>query len=138
MSRSSPEYCSIVKATSKLTRALKNNITLLCADLVSNHLITPDQQRKLRNSSHHNDIERAADLVEHLTDKVEENPAYYHTLVKILEEDRTAYGDVLEYLALPSDPVLPTPKRPKLGMAAADSGRLILSSPCLNLCYFFY
>ena len=102
MSRNSPEYCSIVKATGKLTRVLKSNITPICVDLVSNHLITPDQQRKLRNP-HHDALDRAADLVELLTDKVEENPANYHTLIKILGEDRTMYGDVLECLALPSD-----------------------------------
>ncbi len=66
-------------------------------------------------------MERAADLVEHLTEKVEENRANYHTLVKILEEDRAAYGDVLECLALPSDRV-PDPK-PGVAAAATTSGR---------------
>ena len=103
MSRNTPEYRSILKGTSKLTRALKNNITPICADLVANDLITPDQQRNLRNPNH-DAIERAADLVQLLTDKVEANTANYHTLVRILGEDRATYGDVLEYLALPSDP----------------------------------
>jgi hypothetical protein len=126
MSRNSPEYYSTVKATSKLARALKNNITPICMDLVSNQLITPEQQRKLRNPNH-DAVERAADLVEHLTDKVEENPANYHTFVKILEEHRATYKDVLECLVFPSDPIIPTPDL-KPGTAAADSGRLILSS----------
>ena len=116
MSRNSPEYFCIVKATGKLTRALKNNVTPICADLVSTHLITPNQQRKLRNSNH-DALDRAADLVAYLTDKVEENPANYHTLVKILEEDITTYQDVLECLALPNDPTTLIP-RPKPGMAA--------------------
>ena len=105
MSRNTPEYRSILKATGKLTRALKNNITPICADLVANDLITTEQQKKLRNPMH-DAIERAADLVQLLTDKVEENPANYHTLIMILGEDTATYGDVLEYLALPrpSDP----------------------------------
>ena len=123
MSRNSPEYCSIVKATGKLTRALKNNITPICADLVSNHLITPEQQKKLRNPNR-DAIESAADLVQLLTDKVEENPANYHTLVRILEEDKTTYRDVLEHLALPSSD--PTPG-PHAGMSAdISSGRIPL------------
>ena len=122
MSKNSPEYCSIVEATGKLTRALKNNITPICADLVSKHLITTEQQRGLRNPVHEA-IDRAADLVQLLTDKVEENPANYHTLVRILEEDKTTYGDVLEHLALPSDS---TPG-PHAGMSAAvTSGRIPL------------
>jgi hypothetical protein len=105
-------------------------MTPLCVDLVSNHLITPDQQRKLRNSSH-DAMERAADLVEHLTDKVEENPANYHTLVKILEEDNAAYKDVLECLVLPSDP---TPGlQPGMAATATTSGTRILSIPFYNL-----
>ena len=122
MSRNSPEYCSIVKATGKLTRALKNNITPICADLVSNHLITPDQQKKLRNPTR-DAIESAADLVQLLTDKVEENPANYHTLVRILEEDKTTYRDVLERLALPSDST-PGPHAGK--SADISSGRILL------------
>ena len=117
MSRNSPEYRAIVKATGKLTKVFKNNITSICAELVANDLITPDQQRGLRNPNH-DALERAADLVQLLTDKVEANPANYRTLVKILEEDRSTYNDVLESLALPSDPTpVPTP-----GTPAANSG----------------
>ena len=116
MSRNTPEYCSILKATGKLTRALKNNITPICADLVKNNLITTEQQKKLRNAMH-DAIERAADLVQLLTDKVEENTANYHTFVRILGEDRATYKDVLECLALPSDPI-PGP-RPKAQCVAA-------------------
>ena len=100
MSKNTPEYDAILKATGKLTKVLKNNITSICAELVANKLITPDQQRKLRNANQ-DVLERAADLVELLTDKVEENPANYHTFVKILEdEDKATYKAVLESLVL--------------------------------------
>ena len=121
MSRNSPEYRSILKATGKLTRALKNNITPICADLVANDLITTEQQKKLRNPMHEA-IERAADLVQLLTDKVEENPANYHTLIRILGEDTATYGDVLEYLALPSDPPTPGTQQPDNKGAATVPG----------------
>jgi hypothetical protein len=118
MSKNSPEYRSILKATGKLTRALKNNITPVCADLVAIDLITPEQQRKLRNPMHEA-IERAADLVQLLTDKVEENTANYSKLITILKEDMATFGDVLECLVLPGDPT-PGPKS-GLGMAAATT-----------------
>ena len=122
MSRNTPEYRSILKATGKLTRILSNNITPICGDLVANDLITPDQQRNLRNPNH-DAIERAADLVQLLTDKVEANTANYHTLVRILGEDRATYGDVLEYLVLPSDPPTPgTAQRPDDKGAATVPG----------------
>jgi hypothetical protein len=126
MSKNSPEYRSILKATGKLTRALKNNITPVCADLVAIDLITPEQQRKLRNPMHEA-IERAADLVQLLTDKVEENPANYPKLIKILEEDMATYGDVLECLVLPSDST-PGPK-PGIRAAATTPGISDLSIP---------
>ena len=59
-------------------------------------------------------------LVQMLTDKVEENPANYHT---ILEEDTAMYKDVLESLALPSNP----PPVPNTGMPATTlkSGKIV-------------
>ena len=117
MSRNSAEYRAILKATGKLTKTFRNNITSICAELVAKDLITPDQQRSLRNPNH-DPLERAADLVQLLTDKVEANSANYHTLVKILEEDTATYNDVLESLALPSNP---TPV-PNPGTPAANSG----------------
>ena len=68
----------------------------------------------------HDAIERAADLVQLLTDKVEENTANYHTLIRILGEDRATYKDVLECLALPSDPT-PGPRPEAQCVAAATT-----------------
>ena len=76
----------------------------------------------------HDAIERAADLVQLLTDKVEENPTNYHTLIRILGEDTATYGDVLEYLVLPrpSDP--PTQQPDDKGAATVPGKDLCLSS----------
>ena len=132
MSRNSPEYRALIKATGKLTRVVKNNITSLCADLVANNLITPDQQRKLRNPNQ-DVLDRAADLVELITDKVEQNPANYYTFVKILEEDRATYKDVLELLVLPNDTVSST------STAATASGMIspLLLPAMLSMGMFF-
>ena len=98
MPKDTVEYQTIVKATGKLKKAIQNNITPLCDELVSNGLITTDNKKALRNPNH--DIgERASDLVELITDKVEQNPANYHIFVKILKrEDTSTYKDILKVL----------------------------------------
>ena len=69
------------------------------------------EQRRFRNTNV-DALERAADLVQVLTDKVEENSANYYTIVGILSEDRTTFNDVLECLLLESEPgeCIPTSK----------------------------
>ena len=98
MPKDTVEYQTIVKATGKLKKAVQNNITPLCDELVSNGLITTDNKKALRNPNH--DIgEWASDLVELITDKVEQNPANYHIFVKILKgEDTSTYMDILKVL----------------------------------------
>ena len=102
MSRNTPEYRAIRKTTGKLVRAVKGNISSLSVDLLDNKLITEDEKSELRNP-YRDALERASDLVQLLTDKVEVNPANYHTLVKILEQDRSTFKDVLESLVLSGD-----------------------------------
>ena len=97
MPRDSAEYQALMRATGKLRNAVKNNITPLCDELISKGLITPDNKKSLRNPNR--DIgERASDLVELITDKVEQNPQNYYVLVKILKEDPSAYKDILKVL----------------------------------------
>ena len=99
MPKDTAEYQTLVRATGKLKKAVQNNITPLCDELVSKELITPDNKKSLRNPSR--DIgERASDLVELITDKVEQNPENYHVLIKILKEDPSTYKDILEVLVL--------------------------------------
>ena len=54
-------------------------------------------------------VQPAADLVQLLTDKVEENPANCHTLVRILAEDRATYK------------IGPQPEAGKAGKATATA-----------------
>ena len=100
MSRNTPEYRTIVKSNAKLTKALMDHIVPICLDLVSNNLITPTQQGKLKNTNKSDPMESAAELVQLLINKVEANTAHYHTLVGILGEDRATYKDVLEFMTL--------------------------------------
>ena len=102
MSRNTTEYDTLLRATSKLTKVVKNNITSLCSELVSSRLITPEQQRALRNPNH-DVFERAADLVTLITDKVEEDCSRYHDFVGILKQDENTYREVLKVLELPND-----------------------------------
>ena len=102
MSRNTTEYDTLLRATSKLTKVVKNNITSLCAELVSSRLITPEQQRALRNPNH-DVLERAADLVALVTEKVEEDRGRYHDLLAILKQDENTYREVLNVLELPDD-----------------------------------
>ena len=108
MSKNTTEYRILVKATGKLTKAVQNNITSLCVELVANELITPDNQKALRNPNR-DAVERAADLVELITDKVEQNSANYHAFVKILKEDAATYKHVLELLECAASASLNTP-----------------------------
>ena len=103
MSKDSLEYITLTKATATLTKIVKNNITLLCVELVSRGLITPDQQKKLRDPNH-DVVERADDLVQLITDKVELNTKNYYDFIEILAEDRYTYGDVLYILEFPVEP----------------------------------
>ena len=102
MSRNSKEYRALIKATGKLTKAVQDHITPISAELVANDLITTESQDALRNSQLPK-IERAADLVKLINTKVEQNPANYHTFVKILDEDRATFKDVLKLLELSDD-----------------------------------
>lgn len=97
MARNTPEYLAIIQATSKLISALKNDLVWLTAELVSKQLITADQGEELRNSRN-NALERAANLVKLITDKVEQDRGNYDTFIGILMGNLSVYGDVVKYL----------------------------------------
>ena len=87
----------MIKVTSKLTRAVKNDLIWLSAELVSSQLITADKGAELRNGKI-DEVERAVNLVKLVTDKVEQDRNNYHLFVRILIENRSTYEDVLKYL----------------------------------------
>jgi polyhydroxyalkanoate synthesis regulator phasin len=107
MPKDTVEYQTLVRATSELKKAVKNNITPLCDELVSNGLITTDNKKALRNPNPPVG-ERASDLVELITDKVEQNPANYQVFINILKEDPSTYKDILEVLDIIAPPTTST------------------------------
>ena len=97
MARNTPEYLSVIKATSKLTCAVKNDLVWFSGELVSKQLITADQGEELRNGKI-DAVERAASLVKLITDKVEQDTRNFQTFIRILMDNRGVYEDVLECL----------------------------------------
>ena len=97
MSRNTTEYCTLIKATSQLTRAVRNDLVQLSVELVANQLITVDKGEELRNRNV-DVMERAAELVALVTNKVEQDKKNYYTFVRILIDRRTTYEKVLEVL----------------------------------------
>ena len=113
MSRNTKGYQAIVRATAKLETSVKHNITLLCGELVSCGLITPDQAGGLRNP-YRDEPDRAADLVKIITNKVEQDPKNYDTFLTVLQGDRSTYQEVLGILEQPfpdSTPQAPITKQ---------------------------
>lgn len=97
MARNTEEYLAMIKATSKLTCAVKNDLVWLSAELVSSQLITADQGAELRNGKI-DELERAAHVVKLITDKVEQDRKNFRLFIRLLVENRSAYADVLKCL----------------------------------------
>ena len=89
-----PEYKTIIKCTAKLTTAVKNNITALSGHLLSNELITSDNDTDLRNTVL-SELDRAAKLVELVRCKVRLSPDNFHKFIKILEEEKQNYEHII-------------------------------------------
>ena len=97
MSRNTQEYLTIKKATGKLIRAVQYNIIALGAELFSVDLISQDNYTSLKNETR-DTVSRAAELVDYVTNRVEQSPENYHTFVKVLKEERATYKEVLKIL----------------------------------------
>ena len=93
----SAEYQTLVRHTADLQLAVRENLTRLGGNLVSVMLLNSDQYAKIR--SQHNAIEdRAADLVEFLKIKIQQNPDNFRTLTDVLNKDQNEYYYILEKL----------------------------------------
>ena len=97
MSKNTQEYATIKKANHKLLKAVQNNIIALGAALFAEDLITDDNYTSLKNESR-SEVNRAAELVGYVMNKVELSPKNYHTFVKILKEEGATYKEVLKIL----------------------------------------
>ena len=93
---SNPKECDILrKATPQLESAIRETITPLCAKLLARGLIDRDQRIKLRNAAR-DKVERAADLVDIIAGKVEQDPKNFYTFIEVLQESGDTYAEVLQ------------------------------------------
>ena len=93
---SNSKECDILrKATPQLESAIRETITPLCAKLFARGLIDRDQKSKLRNAAR-DEVERAADLVEIIAGKVEQDPKNLYTFIGVLQESGDTYKEVLQ------------------------------------------
>ena len=97
MGTSSAEYRTLLFHTADLQLAMKAQLILLGAQLVSAQLITTEQFCEIRNPQHPSE-KRAADLVQLVQDKVQQNPQCYQTFIDVVKKDQSQYGDILEKL----------------------------------------
>lgn len=88
------EYKTIIKCTVKLITAVKNNITALSCHLLSNELISSDNDTDLRNTQL-SELDRAARLVDLVRCKVQLNPANFHKFIGILEEEKQSFENII-------------------------------------------
>ena len=88
------EYKTIIKCTSKLTTAVKNNITALSGHLLSNELISSDNDTDLRNTQL-SELDRAAKLVQLVRCRVQLSPVNFHKFIKVLEEEKQNYEHII-------------------------------------------
>lgn len=93
----SAEYKTMIENTTNLRLAIKFNLTPLSGALLARGLISTDNGAKLRNP-HLPQTDRAAELVEFVQNKVQQNPQHYYTFLDVLREDRDEYADILRKL----------------------------------------
>ena len=99
MSKNTPEYAAIKKANHKLLKAVQNNVIALGAALFAEDLITDDNYTSLKNETR-SEVNRAAELVGYVMNKIEQSPENYHIFVKLLIEEGGTYKEVLKILEL--------------------------------------
>ena len=83
----SPEFNAILDCIPELRLAVQPNIISLSGQLLAARLINRDKEKALRNKNAE-EAERAADLVDLVSGKVEEDPKNYHKFVEILKKDK--------------------------------------------------
>ena len=87
----------MIKATVRLTNAVKNELTSLSQELVARELISVDQGVELRNGNI-SAVDRAANLVALVTNKVEQDRKNFYHFVEILNDNQSTYKEILKDL----------------------------------------
>lgn len=94
----SAEYKTLRYLTPKLRLAVKDNLVDLSGALFAAELITKENSEEIENACLPKE-NRAASLVMFVLSKVEQNPASYHTFIKVLRErDLSHYERILHML----------------------------------------
>ena len=89
------EYKTIIKCTVELITAVRSNITALSGHLLSNDLITSNNDTDLRDTTLRSELDRAAKLVELVRCKVQLSPDNFHKFTKVLEGEKESYEDII-------------------------------------------
>lgn len=91
------EYDAMIKTSARLTNAVKYELAPLSQELVARKLISVDQGVELRNGNV-SAVDRAANLVALVTNKVEQDRRNFYLFVEILNENQSTYKEVLKDL----------------------------------------
>ena len=95
---SSAEYRAMIDLTSELRLAVRPELISLTGSLLASRLISPDNDIKLRDTAHSDEVKRSARLVALVQNKVRQNPHHYHSFIGILQGNQDQYGDILQQL----------------------------------------
>ena len=106
MSRNTKEYRIVKECTPQLRLAVQSDITHLSGQLLGGDLINVENDASFRNKSTEI-IDRAADLVSVISDKVEQDPGNYYKFVSILKNCGCQYEAVLKQLEITKPKALP-------------------------------
>ena len=98
MAANSPEYRTIIKLTSELTKAFKNDLVSLSDEFLSEGFITDNNADDLRNER--NGAQgRAASLVSWIRDKIRLEPERnYRTFIDVLKQRLDDHKSILRRL----------------------------------------
>ena len=94
INRDSAEYETLIVHTFDLQLAVETQLISLGGHLVSVGLITPNDYAYLRNPHHQNDI-KAANLIELIQKKVQQDSRQYQTVIGVLERDQSQYSGIV-------------------------------------------
>ena len=95
---SSSEYNTLIELTGDLRVAVQSDLTHLSGVLLAKYLISPDDDRYLRNQLH-SEADRTAKLIELIQNSVHQNPQHYHTFNRVLQDGACqVYADILRKL----------------------------------------
>ena len=92
------EYRKMIKCTPDLTDVIADDLDTLCPRLVKAKLINNNQRRDFMDARLNAAQNRAANLVGHITNRVNLDTQNFHKFIHVLKEDESTYEEVLKKL----------------------------------------